>query len=163
MNELKDYLLGELTPAERRQVEERLAQDADYRLEYERLSLTQNALLAVPEPEMPRRIAFVSDPVFENKPTFWQRLFAPTWAYGCAAMLSCAIVGHGWLARSNGGLDEATVNARIEKAVGQAVAEVRQDSERKHAQVVHAVEQTFEYMRKQSMRVERASYEEGRQ
>jgi len=168
MNELKDYLLGELGPAEARAVEERLAADPEYRLEYERLALTQNALLAVGEPEMPRRIAFVSDPVFAEpgfaeprlraQPSFWQRLFAPAWAYGCAAMLAGAILAHGWLARPAGALDEAAVNARI----AEAVAQVRADSDRRHEQMVVAVEKTFEYMRRESVRVERASYEEGR-
>jgi anti-sigma factor RsiW len=159
MNELKDYLLGELTPAEKRAVEERLAADAAYRLEYERLSLTQNALLAVPEPEMPRRIAFVSDPVFENKPTFWQRLVGPAWAYGCAAMLSAAILAHGFLSGGGAPAGEAALQARIDKAV----AEVRAENDRRHEQMVVAVEKTFDYMRKESLRVERASYEEGRQ
>ena len=160
MNELKDYLLGELRDEEKRRVEERLAADAEYRLEFERLQLTQTALLAAPEPEMPRRIAFVSDPVFE-KPSLWQRLFAsPMAAYGCAAMLSCAILAHGWMGRSAAaGLDETAVNARIEKAG----AEVRADSEKRHTQMMLAVEETFKYMRKQSLRVERTGYQEARQ
>jgi len=155
VNELKDYLLGELTPDEKRRVEERLATDAEYRLEYERLQLTQTALLAAPGLEMPRRIAFVSDPVFEkpSQPSFWQRLFAPTWAYGCAAMLSVAILGHGWLARTSS-VDESLVNARIEKAV----ASVRAEQEQRHAQFVQATEDAFKYLRERSMRVERASY-----
>lgn len=155
MNELKDYLLGELSAAERSAVEERLAADDGYRLEYERLAMTRTALLAAPEPEMPRRIAFVSDPVFA--PSFWQRLFAPAWAYGCAAMLCCAILAHGYLGRGTA-LDDAAVNARIERAV----AAVRGENDRRHEQMVVAVEKTFDYMRRESVRVERASYEEGR-
>ena len=160
MNELKDYLLGELRDEEKRRVEERLAADAEYRLEFERLQLTQTALLAAPEPEMPRRIAFVSDPVFE-KPSLWQRLFAsPMAAYGCAAMLSCAILAHGWVGRSAAaGLDETAVNARIEKAV----AEVRVDTEKRHTQMMLAMEETLTFMQKRTMRVERAGYVEARQ
>jgi anti-sigma-K factor RskA len=159
MNELKDYLFGELTGEEKRRVEERLAADADYRLEFERLQLTQTALLAAPEPELPRRIAFVSDPVFE-KPTFWQRLLAPAWAYACAAMLSCAILAHGYLSRdAAAGLDEVAVNARIEKAV----AAVRNESEKRHEHMVKAMEETVRYMQERTLRVERAGYVEARQ
>lgn len=158
MNELKDYLWGELRGEEKLRVEERLAADADYRLEYERLQLTQTALLAAPEPEMPRRIAFVSDPVFE-KPSFWQRLLAPSWAYACAAMLSAAILAHGWMGRSSAGLDEVAINARIEKAV----TAVRTDSEKRHAQMVQAMEETLTYWQKRTLRIERAGYEEARQ
>lgn len=156
MNELKDYLLGELSASERRQVEDRLAADAEYRLEYERLALTQQSLLAAPEPEMPRRIAFVSDPVFDRQPSFWQRLFAPAWAYGCAALLSCAILAHGYLGRE--AADESVIQARIDKAV----AQVRAENEKRYEQMVVAVEKTFEYQRRESLRLERASYEEGK-
>jgi anti-sigma factor RsiW len=156
MNELKDYLLGELNETERRAVEERLAADSSYRLEYERLTMTPQALLAVPEPEMPRRIAFVSDPVFERRPSLWQRLMGPAWAYGCAAMLSCAILAHGFLARS--AADESAIQARIDKAV----ASVRLENEKRYEQMVVAVEKTFEYQRRESLRPVRASYEEGR-
>jgi hypothetical protein len=153
MNELKDYLLDELTPDEKRRVEERLAADGEYRQEFERLRMTQTALLAAPGPEMPRRIAFVSDPVFESKPSFWSRLFAPTWAYGCAALLSVAILGHGWIS-SRGSSDEAMINARIDKAV----AEIRAEQDRRHAQFVRSAEDAFQYLRERSLRVERASY-----
>lgn len=51
------------------------------------------ALRSVPYEDPPRRIAFVSDKVFE--PTWWQRFWAtPRWGFASAAVLSGALVFH---------------------------------------------------------------------
>ena len=155
MNELKDYLLGELDAQERRDLEARLQADPALRLELDRLSVTQGALLSVRDEELPRRIAFVSDQVFETP--WWKRWLQPA----AVAALCASIVLHGWLTRgaSNGGVTEAQVNARIEKAV----SEVRAEADKREANMVDAMEKTLEYWQKRTLRYERASYEEGRQ
>ena len=64
-HDLRDYVLDELTLPQRAEVERFLAASVEAREEVERLRLTHQALLSLPEEEPPRRIAFVSDKVFE--------------------------------------------------------------------------------------------------
>ncbi len=96
-DELKAYLLGELDGAGRRGVEAHLASCAGCREEMERLKLTEAALRSVAEEEMPHRIAFVSDKIFE--PRGWARFWnsAPRLGFASAAMLAAAILLHGYL------------------------------------------------------------------
>jgi hypothetical protein len=74
-----------------------LATSVEAREEVERLRLTHRALLSVPDEEVPRRIAFVSDKVFEPSRArriwqgFWQG--APRLAFGMAAMLAVLFAG----------------------------------------------------------------------
>ena len=59
------------------------------------MRLTVTAMKRLPVMAPPRRISFVSDPVFE--PTWWQRFMSsgPKLGFASAAMLSMAIVAHG--------------------------------------------------------------------
>lgn len=61
----------------------------------ERLANTIAALRAVPDEDPPRRIAFVSDKVFE--PKWWQRF--PAWGFASACALAGAVLAHGYLTR----------------------------------------------------------------
>ena len=92
---LKDYVFGELDAAGRREVEAAVAADAGLREELGRLQVTQSAMFALREEELPRRIAFVSDKVFE--PKWWQVWLnsGPRMAFASAALLAGAIVFHG--------------------------------------------------------------------
>jgi anti-sigma factor RsiW len=95
--DLRDYVLDELTPQQCGEVEQFLATSVEAREEVERLRLTHQALLSVPEEEVPRRIAFVSDKVFEPSRArrlwqgFWQG--APRLAFGTAAVLAVLFAG----------------------------------------------------------------------
>ncbi len=131
--DLNAYALGEATPQEREAAAAHLAANPEAREEFERLQLTLTALGAVRDEEIPRRIAFVSDPVFE--PSFWQRFWnsTPKLAFGGAGLLAAAITAHGWLMRpgpvSTGTpvvaqISQADVDAAIEKAVTGAVKAV---------------------------------------
>jgi anti-sigma factor RsiW len=95
--DLRDYVLDELTPPERAEVERYLATSLEAREEVERLRLTQQALLSLPEDEPPRRIAFVSDKVFEPSLSrrLWQSVWqgAPRLAFGMAAVLLVFFAG----------------------------------------------------------------------
>ncbi len=123
--DLNAYALGEGTPAERAAAAAHLAQSSEAALEFERLQLTLTALGSLRDEEMPRRIAFVSDPVFE--PSLWQRFWnsGPRLAFGGAAMLACAITAHGFLMRpvvqpvvqASAQISQADVDAAVEKAV----------------------------------------------
>ena len=99
--DLRDYLFGELTPEQRREVERYLKTSSEAREELEQLKTTQSALLSVPDEEVPRRIAFVSDKVFE--PSLGLRLWrqfwdaAPRLAFGLAAILLVTFAGLWWV------------------------------------------------------------------
>jgi anti-sigma factor RsiW len=97
--DLHAYALGEGTAQERAAVEAYLAANADAREELQRIELTLSALEALPQEEIPRRISFVSDPVFA--PSWWQRLIPanPVWTFASASILALAIFAHGWFLR----------------------------------------------------------------
>lgn len=96
-HDLRDYLFDELNAAERAEVEAHLSASADAREELDRLRVTQQALLSVPDEEIPRRIGFVSDKVFEPSRArrlwhgFWNA--APQAAFGMAAVLVVLFAG----------------------------------------------------------------------
>jgi anti-sigma factor RsiW len=94
--DLRDYVLNELPDSEGRQVEAHVASCDSCREELDRLRVTQSALLAVGDEEIPQRIGFVSDQVFEPSAMrrWWQALWGSTARLGfaSAAMLSIAIM-----------------------------------------------------------------------
>lgn len=142
--DLRDYLLKELSDGERRQVDAHVRGCAACREELERLQLTEAAFFSLRDEEIPQRIAFVSDKVFEPSP--WRRAWAAFWGSGArlgfasAAMLSVALIVFS-LARTagtpglstasgpatarvatvNASVSEAEIQQRIQAAVDQAV------------------------------------------
>jgi anti-sigma factor RsiW len=108
--DLRDYLLDELTPHERTEVERYLESSSEARQELERLRLTHAALQRLPDEEIPRRVAFVSDKVFEPSSAmrFWREFWtaAPRAAFGMAAVL-LVFFGGMWLTKPAVTLDEA--------------------------------------------------------
>ena len=132
--ELTDFVLGELAEADRPGVESLLARDPEAALEVERLQTAVAMLRSVPDEEPPRRIAFVSDKVFE--PRWYQRWRQQAGGLAVAsAMLSAAILGHGVLMRPvptaaapavaqvrTPALDEDEITRRVDQAVAKAVA-----------------------------------------
>jgi anti-sigma factor RsiW len=94
--DLNDYFLDELSGAEKRQVEAHAKTCAECREEIDRLRIMGAALRSMPEEEIPQRIAFVSDKIFEPSP--WRRRLAAFWNSGArlgfasAAMLSASLV-----------------------------------------------------------------------
>ena len=115
--DLKAYFFGELPDDERRRVAAHLETDAAARAELARLEATQSMLGFVQDEELPRRIAFVSDKVFE--PTWWQRFWASgaQLGFASAALLALAVVSHGWLSRPIVQPLAATVDAAVVRAV----------------------------------------------
>ena len=108
------YALGELTAPACREAETHLAACEACRDELATLRLTLDTLSTLREEEVPRRIAFVSDKVFE--PRWWQALWNPTFAAAC--VLAAAILVHA-AARP-----AAVTQAQIDEAVTRAVAQV---------------------------------------
>jgi anti-sigma-K factor RskA len=114
----KAYALGELDRAARKDAEAHAALCADCREEAAALRLTLATLSTLREEEMPRRIAFVSDKVFE--PRWWQKMiWNPNFAAAC--VIAAAILVHAF-ART--GDSSARTQAQIDAAVNKAVAEV---------------------------------------
>ena len=110
----KAYALGELNATERGAAEGHAATCGACREELAGLRLTLDAMSTLREEEVPRRIAFVSDKVFE--PRWWQTLWNPTFAAAC--VLAVAILVHA-------STRPATVTqAQIDAAVTQAVAQM---------------------------------------
>jgi hypothetical protein len=95
--DLRDYFLHELAgPHRRLQVEAHVKTCAACREELDRLRITEAALRSMADEEIPQRIAFVSDKIFEPSP--WRRWLAAFWNSGArlgfasAAMLSASLV-----------------------------------------------------------------------
>ena len=123
--DLKAFLLNEATPTERRGVEQHLAVCDACASEYHRLELTTAALMAVPAEEPPRRIAFISDKVFE--PNRWQRFWqsAPRLGFASAALLAGAILVHAFHQPGSAvtPIDTAAIEAKVRADVGQRIGE----------------------------------------
>jgi len=120
--DLKAYALGEVTTQERRAVEQHLPNCVACTEEVERLGVVQSAMLTLRDEEIPRRIAFVSDKVFE--PRWYQRLWqsGPVAGFASAAMLAGAILVHGFqqpaVAPVAGtSVLEAQIQARVETEI----------------------------------------------
>jgi len=115
----KAYLLGELGPEDRRQHEECAAACPACREELATLRVTLDALSTLREEEVPRRIAFVSDKVFE--PRWWQSFLRPSFAAG--AVIAAAILIHAFVRPPAAPLppqvDAAVLQARITAEVSQ--------------------------------------------
>ncbi len=159
--DLKGYVLGEVEARERGAVSAHLRECAGCREELGRLQTMQAALLTMRDEEPPRRIAFVSDQVFE--PSWWRRVFAPGPAYGlaAAAVLAAAIVAHGAMARPvaparEPGLNAAAiearvaqqVDARVRAAVTEAVANVETQERARTAALLRVTEKRFAEQRR---------------
>ena len=96
-HDLRDYLFDELSSGEKAEVEAWLATSAAGRVELDLLRLTNQALLSLPDEEIPQRIAFVSDKVFEPSPwarlASWLQLEGPRFAFGMAAAMAVVFAG----------------------------------------------------------------------
>jgi anti-sigma factor RsiW len=117
----KAYVLRELDADAARQAEAHLAACSNCHEEVATLRLTLDTLSTLREEEIPRRIAFVSDKVFE--PHWWQRVFSPTFAAG--ALVAAAILVHGAMQPSQ--IPQAQVDAAVTKAVSQVEARHTQE------------------------------------
>jgi hypothetical protein len=93
----KSYALGELDARARQEAESHVAACADCKDELAGLRLTLDAMATLREEELPRRIAFVSDKVFE--PRWYQKLsqafLRPSFA--AAGLIAAAILVHAFV------------------------------------------------------------------
>ena len=165
--DLKEYALGESSREEARRVEAHLADCGACRDEVARLQLTRGALLALADEEPPRRIAFVSDKVFE--PRWYQRLWnsAPQLGFIAAAMLACAILVHAFArpatpvpaaVADTRAVDQrierevaARVNATIETTVAKAVADSEARQKKHTVELLQAADERHELDRRATL------------
>jgi hypothetical protein len=141
--ELKDYIFEELSAERRAEVDAHLAACPRCREEMDRLRMTQTALASMREEELPRRIAFVSDKVFE--PKWWQVVWnsGPRLGFASALLLAAAIFAHGILSRPaavpqpaaqtvNAGFDQAAFDARVAEEVSRKLPGAVEQIVRQH-------------------------------
>jgi hypothetical protein len=102
--------------------------------------------------EVPRRIAFVSDKVFE--PRWWQSLFSPrSWnsTVAAACVVAAAILVHGFVGFARPSASPADIQAQVNQAVTKAVA----DSEQRQAQQLQDV---LNYVAKQNQQIYKSAF-----
>ncbi len=132
----KSYALGELDADARREAELHAASCGACQDELAGLRVTLDALATLREEEVPRRIAFVSDKVFE--PKWWRSFLRPSFAAG--AVVAAAILVHAFVRPpANPAMNSASIEARITAAVQE---QVRADVDRRVAAEVSAAVST---------------------
>ena len=141
--DLRDYYFKDLAENERRLTEVHVKTCAHCREELDRLRGTETALLALPDEEIPQRIGFVSDPVFQ--PSAFRRGWDALWGsaarlgFASAAMLSAALVVFS-LTRPvpqapapAPAVTRVALEAKVSKRVNDAVAKAVAESEARQA------------------------------
>jgi Putative zinc-finger len=160
--DVKAYFLGEMEAREKSQVESHLGACAECRQELEQLGVMRTALLALPEEEVPRRIAFVSDKVFE--PRWWQTIWrsGPAMGFASAALLAGAILVHG-LTRppapsraaapivTPASIDTAQIDKRIDQEVTRRVNAALAEQKQQTEQLLQASEKRYEQRRQKDL------------
>jgi anti-sigma factor RsiW len=160
--DLRDYFLKELPDPERRQVDSHLKSCPACREELDRLRLTEAALFSLRDEEIPQRIAFVSDKVFEPSPArrWWSALWSsgPRLGFASAAMLSAAILVSALTRPAAAptvaapGMTAAAIQQEIDQRVSVAVqktaAEIEARQQQRTTELVSAIEKRNEFDRK---------------
>jgi len=142
--DLRDYFFEELGSQERGQVESHLRGCQGCREEFDRLRAARHSLLRLTDEEIPRRIAFVSDPVFERSGArrWWaaMRAATPKFAFTAALLLGVCF----------GGLRIARPTLTVENGRWQiSFASAEPDLESRQAAQMRNLEQTYELLVKQ--------------
>ena len=154
--DLKAYFLNELAAGEKNSVDNHLHACESCREELDRLKLTEAALRSLEDEEVPQRIAFVSDKVFE--PRWWQTVWrsGPAMGFASAAMLAAAILAHAYVrpvpAVGPAKVDTAQIQQRIERevsarvdgAVAKAVSETEARESQQVAKAMDAAEKRYQ-------------------
>src|SRR5271167_2762366 len=128
----KGYALGELDAPARTQAEAHASSCQACREELANTRLTLDALSTLREEEVPRRIAFVSDKVFE--PRWWQKLWNPTFAAAC--VIAAAILIHGATSFARPSANPAEIQATVDRAVAKAVSATEQQRDERLLEVL---------------------------
>jgi hypothetical protein len=177
--DLRDYFLKELANPQRLQVEAHVKTCQPCREELDRLQLTESALFALREEEIPQRIAFVSDPVFEPSPL--RRFFSDFWGsaarlgFASAAMLSAALIVFAVsrpastpIAQTKPAavatvatVSDTDIQARIDAAVAKALGDVEARHVQQTKQLVADVEQARQRLQLAAQEMDQAERRNG--
>jgi anti-sigma factor RsiW len=157
--DLRDYFFGELPEEDRRKVDLHTRSCAACREELAQLRSTQAVLLSVPDEEIPQRIGFVSDRVYE--PSAIRRAWRAFWgsgprlAFASAAMLSVALIVSAMHrpAPVTAAADDiyqlrADFSRQVNEAVQKAVAESDARHQQRTAELLATASDRFEQQRK---------------
>ena len=149
---MRDYAFGELPADGQPELERHLGVCGECTLELDRLRLTTAALRTLPDHEMPQRIAFVSDKVFEPSPV--SRLFGGFWnsaarlGFASACVLGAALVVSAYHrpveVRTVVQAANTDVSKQVNDAVTKAVAQVKVEDAREIEAVGHKYEQEYQ-------------------
>ena len=175
----KSYALGELDARARQEAESHVAACADCQDELAGLRVTLDAMVTLRDEELPRRIAFVSDKVFE--PRWYEKLFLRP-SFSAAAVIAAAILVHAFVRpvstpasapQSMAQVDTRAIEARVtaevtarlqnemaaavNTAVTKAVAETERRDDQRTAQLLSASDRRYsdaaDFLNKQVTRI----------
>src|SRR5665213_2391954 len=158
----KSYALGELDARARQEAESHVAACADCQDELAGLRVTLDAMATLREEELPRRIAFVSDKVFE--PRWYQKVFLRP-SFAAAMVIAVAILVHAFVrpmgvpVNATAQVDTRAIEARVtaqvterlqsemamavSAAVTKAVADTQKHDDQRTALLLSATEQRY--------------------
>jgi anti-sigma factor RsiW len=137
---LRDYAFDELPAGERREMEQHLAACGDCAAELDQLRVATAVLRVLPDREIPQRIAFVSDKVFQPSPV--ARFFGSFWnsaarlGFASACVLGAALIVAAYHrpapapAEVRTIVQTADVTKQVNEAVAKAIAQVHQEDAR---------------------------------
>lgn len=158
--DLRDYFLQELDAEQLRQVDRHVKTCAGCQEELDRLRITGVALASLPDEEIPQRIAFVSDKVFE--PSLARRLWRDFWGsparlgFASATILAGALIFFASHRPAGAAPSEAEiaqrVQAAVQTAIAQNVAQIEARQSRQTAELLAAAEQRYTLQRQADMR-----------
>ncbi len=168
--DLRDYFFGELNATEAKVIESHVANCEGCRTELDRLDVTRVAMLELPPEEVPRRISFVSDKVFE--PSLWQRFWqsGPKVGFASALLIFAGLLVNALPRQTAPVVQPLTatnyssiINARVQEkvqeevakrlpiAVAQAVSSVEQQDTVRLTSAVAVVEKKYKVQREEDM------------
>lgn len=179
---VRDYAFDELAPAERKSMEQHFVSCAGCAAELDRLRLTTAALRVIPDVEVPRRIAFVSDKVLEPKQSWWAAFWNSGARLGFASACVMAAALTFFAAHrqpevrtivQTASASQAQIDSAIAKAVSEAVEKTHADDARltqaaldsvdakyeaKQQELLVNLQQSYQYLQKQNQLVAKTAY-----
>jgi len=179
---VRDYAFDELVPADRQSMEKHMASCVDCATELDRLRLTTAALRVLPDVEVPRRIAFVSDKVLEPTQSWWAAFWnsGARLGFAAACVLSAGLIFASTHRQpevrtivQTASASQAQIDAAVTRAVSEAVEKTHADDARltqaaldavdakydtKQRELLVALQQSYAFMQKQSQMTAKAAY-----
>lgn len=167
---LRDFAFDELPADQRREMEQHIRACDDCATELDRLRMTTAALRILPDREIPRRIAFVSDEVFQ--PSIWARFWSSgaRLGFASACVLAVAMLVSAWrvsivyrpaqpMVQAATSVSPDQVQASITRAVAQtraedakliqtAVADAEHKRDARYRAQMVALEENFDLLRR---------------